>query len=110
MHRFSRRDFLKLSALIPISAIISPRVKNLVSPRMLGQDNFPTNVIIILFDAMSARNLSVYGYPRATSPEFNAIRRPGKCLSFPQLRREFYSPGHNVAFDGLVSMDSPCDQ
>ena len=110
MHRLSRRDFLKLSALIPISTAISPWVKNLVSPRKVGQDNFPTNVIIILFDAMSARNLPVYGYPRNTSPNFNSIRGPGKCLSLAQLRRKFYSPGHNVAFDGLVSMDASSPQ
>ena len=31
-------------------------------------DSSKPNVIILLFDAMSARNLSVYGYPRFTTP------------------------------------------
>ena len=101
MHRFSRRDFLKLSALIPISAAISPWVKNLVSPRMVSQDNFPANVIIILFDAMSARNLSVYGYPRNTSPNLARFADRANVYHSHNSAGNFTVPGTTSLLTGL---------
>src|ERR1700690_3355624 len=97
MHPLNRRDFLKWSALIPISAVLSPWVKNLVSPKRIGQDISPTNIIIILFDAMSARNLSVYGYPRNTTP--NLIRFASRA----NVYHSHYSAG-NFTVPGTTSL------
>ena len=97
MHPFTRRDFLKLSVLMPISAMIPSSIKNLVSPKGIGQDNLPTNIIIILFDAMSARNLSVYGYPRNTTPNF--IRFAGRA----NVYHSHYSAG-NFTVPGTTSL------
>jgi arylsulfatase A-like enzyme len=97
MHPLNRRDFFKLSALIPISAVIPPWVKNLVSPNGIGQDMPPSHIIIILFDAMSARNLSVYDYPRNTTP--NLIRFASRA----NVYHSHYSAG-NFTVPGTTSL------
>ncbi|HEY9153125.1 MAG TPA: sulfatase-like hydrolase/transferase [Anaerolineales bacterium] len=101
MYRFSRRDFFKLSALIPISAIASPWVKNFVSPKLISQDNSPTNIIIILFDAMSARNLSVYGYPRNTTPNLLRFASRANVYHSHNSAGNFTVPGTTSLLTGL---------
>ncbi len=63
MRKISRREFLHVLSGLPgafaASKIFSP-VAELSSDR-------PT-VIILVLDALSARNMSLYGYPRATTP------------------------------------------
>lgn len=67
MSSLSRRSFLKLlGATAP--AILWPRLASQFSGNLNQKDTSLPNIIVILFDAMSARNLSVYGYPRPTSP------------------------------------------
>jgi membrane-anchored protein YejM (alkaline phosphatase superfamily) len=69
MSQISRRNFLKLvGAAAP--TILFPAVSSWVAESLNQGDSSKPNVIILLFDAMSARNLSVYGYPRSTSPNF----------------------------------------
>lgn len=63
MQRFvSRRDFLKLTGLLPLS-LASPRWMKIQAP--LSQQR---NVIVVVADALSAYNISLYGYARQTMP------------------------------------------
>lgn len=82
----NRRAFLKLAA---ISAA-APFVARLPSPRQLlaRQDGAPPNIILLLFDALSARNLSLYGYPRRTTP--NLERFASRALVY----HRHYSAGN----------------
>ncbi len=66
MTSFSRRDFLKLAALALPAAALSQPIGKLITGR--GADSSRPNIIVLVFDTMTARNLSVYGYPRKTSP------------------------------------------
>ncbi|MDP1544865.1 MAG: sulfatase-like hydrolase/transferase [Anaerolineales bacterium] len=67
MPEFSRRSFLKMvGAAAP--AILFPQVSSWVDKNIMQDGESKPNVIILLFDAMSARNLSLYDYPRPTSP------------------------------------------
>ncbi len=67
MSKISRRSFLKMvGGAAP--AIFFPQVASFAEKALLQSAASKPNVIILLFDAMSARNLSVYGYPRPTSP------------------------------------------
>jgi arylsulfatase A-like enzyme len=65
-NQITRRDFLKLAGLLPIS---------MAAPRFLGSldvlggmQNSPQNVIVMVFDAWSAYHISLYGYQRETTP------------------------------------------
>lgn len=63
MSKFSRRDLLKLmGATAP--ALLFPQLASFAKQ----SDSSKPNIIILLFDAMTASNLSAYGYPRPTTP------------------------------------------
>jgi arylsulfatase A-like enzyme len=65
---FNRREFLKLLLLLPFAA---SRPARKISPHAYliptEQSNRP-NILFFLFDTLSARNISLYGYPRDTMP------------------------------------------
>lgn len=60
-----RRGFLKLAG-VAASAMFFPKLVSQV--KMIQGGASRPNIIVLLFDAMSATNLSVYGYPRRTTP------------------------------------------
>jgi arylsulfatase A-like enzyme len=63
---FNRRDFLKLGGLLP-AGLAAPSLASLLRPAPLAQAD-RQNVIVVVFDAFSALNISLYGYPRDTMP------------------------------------------
>ena len=63
----------------------------------LQSDNTFPNIIVILFDAMSARNLSLYGYPRETTPFLD------KFAARSTVYHRHYSGG-NFTTPGTASM------
>jgi arylsulfatase len=58
--QLSRREFLKLSCLSPL-AFYTP-------PKIFSQDSSRPNILVIVFDALSARNTPFQGYARNTMP------------------------------------------
>jgi len=68
MSQLSRRDFLKVAGAAFVS-VLSPRS---LSSFRLDAGRKP-NIIIILWDAFSARHLSLFGYPRLTTPNVDAF-------------------------------------
>jgi len=67
---FNRRDFLKLLNLLPL-AFVQPPDFMTPSPKAEGEQ-FP-NILILVFDALSATNMSLHGYPRQTTPNLDRI-------------------------------------
>jgi arylsulfatase A-like enzyme len=61
---FSRRDFIKLTSLIPLTWVIQPLVK---LPHQVPSLTKP-NVIVLVFDAWSADHTPFSGYVRNTIP------------------------------------------
>jgi arylsulfatase A-like enzyme len=62
----TRRDLLKLATLaLPAAALYKP-----VSRLVRAQSNSQPNIIVMIFDTLTARNMSAYGYPRRTTPNF----------------------------------------
>lgn len=64
---FNRRDFLKLTAAASTFSLLQASPWRHTLPLARAQADQP-NIIILLFDAMAAANLSLYGYPRQTTP------------------------------------------
>ncbi len=58
-NKINRRDFLKLAGLLPLGA---------AAPGFLRAAPNGKNVLIVVFDAFSAYNISLYGYERETTP------------------------------------------
>jgi len=65
--RFNRRDFLKLAGALPLGLFTSKLDKHF----SLQSDK--KNVVIVVFDAFSAYNMSLYGYPRETTPNITRL-------------------------------------
>jgi len=79
--KLSRRDFLKLASLVPAAYFLPPT--------LIGSEknNLP-NIIVLVFDAWSAKNVSLYGYPRKTMP--NLERLAEKAIVY----HNHYAAGH----------------
>ena len=92
MTQISRRDFLKLLGVASASALAS---KNVLSLKV--SDNNKPNIIIILLDAFSAKHLSLYGYPRLTTPNIDAFAQ------YSTVYHNHYSGG-NFTTCGTASM------
>ena len=95
MPRISRRDFLKTSAALMASATFAGTSRILSSAH--SQNNSKPNILIFVFDAMSARHLSLYGYPRQTTPNLE------KFAERASVYHNHYSAG-NFTTSGTASM------
>ncbi|MFT3890415.1 MAG: sulfatase-like hydrolase/transferase [Anaerolineales bacterium] len=69
-NQINRRDFLKLAGMLPLSVAAPRLVKAFNNASQQGQAK---NVIIVVFDAWSAFNVSLYGYPRNTTPNIDRL-------------------------------------
>src|SRR5215216_6682784 len=67
----TKREFLKLLALLPPSVYLSRPFFQ--KPDRVLQDPNAKNILIIVFDALSAKNIPLYGYPRPTMPNLARI-------------------------------------
>ncbi len=92
MRRYSRRDFLKFLAATPAAYALSRLAPKASPPGPLAESGKP-NVIILLFDAMSALNLSVYGYQRKTTPNFERFARRATVYRAHYSAANFTVPG-----------------
>src|SRR5690242_11278923 len=73
MSRFTRRDFLKVGSILSgVAALtrLAPR-----GARAAAAPPEHPNIVIFVFDAMTAKNLSVYGYKRKTTPNFERFAK-----------------------------------
>jgi arylsulfatase A-like enzyme len=64
--RYTRRELLKLASLIPFAYLARNQISR-------NTDSNVKNVLIIVFDAWSAHNISLLGYPRDTTPNLNRL-------------------------------------
>jgi arylsulfatase A-like enzyme len=87
MNRLSRRDFLKLSSSFAAGALANGSLKYLEAG-----DERP-NIIILLFDALSAINMSLYGYPRETTPHISRFAERATVNHNHYAAGNFTTPG-----------------
>ena len=86
----TRRDFLKLAGLFPLS-VAAPRLVNTLPS--LQSNGIPQNIIIIVFDALSAYNISLYGYPRKTAPNLDRLAERAIVYHNHYASGNFTTPG-----------------
>jgi arylsulfatase A-like enzyme len=94
-NRVSRRDFLKTSAALAAGAAFTSVARTLLAP--YSQTKNKPNILIIVFDAMSARHLSLYGYHRETTPNLK------KFAERASVYHRHYAAG-NFTTTGTASM------
>ncbi|HEY6019278.1 MAG TPA: sulfatase-like hydrolase/transferase, partial [Candidatus Paceibacterota bacterium] len=94
MSKISRREFLKLNAAIAASAAVSGISPILSSAR---SSTSRPNILVFVFDAMSALHLSLYGYARKTTPNLERFAERASVY------HQHYSAG-NFTTSGTASM------
>jgi arylsulfatase A-like enzyme len=72
-------------------------------------DNTP-NIIILVFDALSARNLSLYGYGRQTSPQLSRFAEKATVYHRHYAGGNFTSPGTASLLTGTYPWTHRCFQ
>ena len=87
MPDFNRRDFLKLAGMLPLG-LAAPQLD-----RSLGLQSDKKNVIIIVFDAFSAYNISLYGYGRETTPNITRLAERATVYHNHYAGSNFTTPG-----------------
>lgn len=98
--QFSRRDFLKLASLAAGSLLLSELAPRAFDVRASSDKALP-NIVIFVFDAMSARNLSLYGYPRQTSPNLEKFAARATVYHSHQSAGNFTTPGTASLLTGM---------
>ncbi len=96
---FTRRDFLKLAGALGLAPLVNALPYPHFQPS-LGSPATP-NVIIVLFDAMSANNLSLYGYPRRTTPNLERLAKRATVYHNHHSASNFTSPSTASFFTGV---------
>ncbi len=92
MANITRRDFLKIAGSYFAGSLASNKLLSLADNK-----NDHPNIIIILCDAFSAKHLSLYGYPRLTTPNIDAFAMRSTVYN------NHYSGG-NFTTTGVASM------
>ncbi len=97
---FSRRDFLKLAALGPLAWYLSPLLSQEHKPHVAGEGK--PNVIVLVFDAWSAHDLSLYGYRRDTVPNVTSFAENATVYHDHYTAGSFTVPGTASLLTGLL--------
>ena len=91
----NRRDFLKLSGLVPLS-LASPQLFKLLAAFGSAQSE-GQNVLVVVFDAFSGLNISLSGYTRETTP--NLARLASRAVVYHN-----HYGGSNFTTPGTASL------
>lgn len=100
MPRLTRRDTLKIGAALSGALAVSRLAPGLASGGGAPALSTP-NIIVLVFDAMSAENLSLYGYRRATSPNLERIAQRATVYNAHYSAGSFTTPGTASLLTGL---------
>ncbi len=90
-HHITRRDFLKFAGMVPLSLATPSYINSLAS------NNNKKNVLVIIFDALSAYHLSFLGYQRETMP--NLVRWADRAVVYHK-----HYAGGNYTTPGTASL------
>jgi arylsulfatase A-like enzyme len=95
-----RRDFLKLLPLVPLSLAVGGEARTRPGVAA-GAGAAGPNVLVLLFDALAARNMSLYGYPRRTTPNMERFARRATVYHAHHAAGNFTTPGMASILTGL---------
>ena len=99
---FNRRDFLKLAGLLPLG-LTAPRF---MKDAALSQSTGKQNVLVIVFDALSALNISLYGYGRKTTPNLARLSERAIVYHNHYAGGNYTTPGTSTLLTGTLPWTS----
>lgn len=101
MSHQSRRDFLKLAALAAASAAFGRYLPLNSTKKFFKTGEKKSNTIVLVFDAMSASHMSLYGYPRKTTPNLEKHAERATVFHTHYSAANFTVPGTSSLLTGL---------
>lgn len=96
-----RRDFLKLGLSLPMMRLAGRQgqaVQALTTPAVPAAVH---NILVIVFDALSACNMSLYGYPRRTMPNLERLAQRAVVFHNNYAAGNFTTPGTASLLSGV---------
>lgn len=94
----NRRDFLKLTSVGILSKLIPQYIHE---PTNNFNSKEQPNVLMIVFDAWTAKNVSLYGYQRDTTPNINQLAKKAIVYHNHYSGGPFTAPGTGSLLTGL---------
>ncbi len=99
MQKFSRRDFLKLGWRFFGGSLGAALLSKSVQAQKT--DKKSPNIVVLVCDAMTAHNLSLYGYSRKTTPNLEALAQKAFVYHNHYANGNFTVPGTSSLLTGL---------
>lgn len=90
-----RREFLKLAGLLPLG-LAAPRLAQTL------QEGRPRNVLVVVFDALSAYDISLHGYQRKTTPNIDRLGKRAIVYHNHYAAGNFTTPGTASLLTGVL--------
>ena len=97
--KLSRRDFLKIIGLTPLAFFRWPSVQTTFAEHA-SEEKLP-NILVVVFDAWSARHLSFFGYPRRTTPNLEKLLQSATVYHRHYAGGNFTTPGTASLLTGV---------
>jgi arylsulfatase A-like enzyme len=91
MQTLTRRDLLKLLALLPAVSLRGPATRQ--RPSVQQGDRHQPNILILVFDAFSAHHVQLYGYRRPTTPNLSRFADRAVVFHSHYAGGSFTTPG-----------------
>jgi arylsulfatase A-like enzyme len=98
--QLDRRGFLKLAGLYSLAL---SQAKPLCLPEFANPNLTVKNILIIVFDAFSAYNISLYGYGRQTTPNIDRLANRAIVYHNHYAAANFTTPGTASLLTGVLS-------
>ena len=99
-NQFNRRDFLKLAGSLSVG-LSGPQLLRMFDVPGWVQEK-PKNVIVVVFDAFSASNISVHGYGRMTTPNIERLSKRAIVYHNHFAGGNFTTPGTASLLTGVL--------
>lgn len=97
--KLSRRDFLKVSGAVSAGLVGMPYLKIFPSSQpALGKKN----ILVIVFDAFTANNISAFGYKRDTTPNLSRLAERAIVYHNHHSGGNFTTPGTSSLLTGVL--------
>lgn len=94
----NRRGFAQLIGLAPLAYF--PHGGGVGRDPVGGEERIADNIIILVFDALSAENMSLYGYPRQTTPNIDRVAAQSTVYHRHYSAGSFTTPATTSMFTG----------
>jgi arylsulfatase A-like enzyme len=93
--KLNRREFLKLAGLMPLAASGTLSILDPIGNPLISRSAAPDqpNILFLVFDTLSARHMSLYGYPRQTTPYIDKFAERAIVFHNHYAGGNFTSPG-----------------